>query len=59
MKILLTQTFPSPDNPKKLNDRMIYYQKSSEKIMLTIFEGGHEILSEQALEYIDQKNDNH
>ena len=51
-----TQKFPVSDTSKKLADRMIHYQKSSGNVMLTVFEGGHEMLSQQALEYIEQKN---
>ena len=54
--MLATQKFPVADSSKKLADRMIHYQKSSGNIMLAIFEGGHEMLSQQALEYIEQKN---
>jgi poly(3-hydroxybutyrate) depolymerase len=55
-KIMLdTQTFPMTDTPKKIGGKAIYYQKSSKNIMLTIFEGGHDMLSEQALEYIEMK----
>ncbi|MEO6313480.1 MAG: prolyl oligopeptidase family serine peptidase [Chitinophagaceae bacterium] len=57
LKLMLeTQTFPFSNSHKKLGDRAIYYQKSDKKIMLTIFEGGHEMLSKQALEYIDAVN---
>lgn len=57
-KIMLdTQTFPVPDTTKKIAGKAIYYQKSSKKVMLTIFEGGHDMLSKQALEYIEQKNE--
>ena len=53
--MLNTQTFPVPDTSRKLANRLIYYQSSSKKTMLTIFEGGHELLSRQALEYIEKK----
>lgn len=43
-------------NKAKIGDREILYQKSTNKIMLTIFEGGHEMLSKEALEYIEQVN---
>jgi poly(3-hydroxybutyrate) depolymerase len=49
-----TQSFPSSNSNNKIGDRTIHYQKTSKKIMLTIFEGGHEMLSKQALEYIEQ-----
>jgi poly(3-hydroxybutyrate) depolymerase len=48
-----TQSFPSSNN-NKIGDRAIHYQKASKKVMLTIFEGGHEMLSKQALEFIEQ-----
>ena len=49
-----TQSFPSSNSNNRIGDRAIYYQKASKKVMLTIFEGGHEMLSKQALEYIEQ-----
>jgi len=49
------QSFPSSNN-NKIGDRAILYQKASKKVMLTIFEGGHEMLSNQALEFIEQNN---
>lgn len=54
--MLETQTFPSSNSNNKISDRVIYYQKATKKFMLTIFEGGHEMLSKQALEYIEQVN---
>jgi hypothetical protein len=56
-RMLETQTFPVSDTTRKINGKLIYYQKSSKNVMLTIFEGGHDILSKQALEYIEQKNE--
>lgn len=51
------QTFTT--SPKlRIGDRPIYYQKQTKHIMLTIFEGGHEMLSKEVLGYIDQMNDN-
>jgi predicted peptidase len=47
-----TQSFPYSNSSNKIGNRTIHYQKASKKVMLTIFEGGHEILSKQALEYI-------
>ena len=52
--MLETQTFPSENSSSKISDRVIYYQKATNNIMLTIFEGGHEMLSKQAVEYIEQ-----
>ncbi|MEP7111305.1 MAG: prolyl oligopeptidase family serine peptidase [Ferruginibacter sp.] len=54
--MLETQTFPSSNSNKKIGDRAICYQKATKNIMLTIFEGGHELLSKHALEYIEQIN---
>lgn len=48
-----SQTFPITTT-EKLIDRPIYYQKSSKNTLLTIFEGGHEMLSKVAIEYIEQ-----
>ncbi len=56
-RMLDTQTFPVQDTTRKIAGKMIYYQKSAKNIMLTIFEGGHDMLSKQALEYIEQKNE--
>jgi hypothetical protein len=47
-----TQSFPYSNSSNKIGNRAIHYQKASKKVMLTIFEGGHEMLSKQALEYI-------
>ena len=51
--MLEKQSFPSLNN-NKIGDRAIHYQKASKKIWLTIFEGGHDLLTKQALEYIVQ-----
>jgi predicted peptidase len=55
-RMLDTQTFPVSDTTKKIGGKAIYYQKSAKNVMITIFEGGHDMLSKQALEYIEQKN---
>jgi hypothetical protein len=47
-----TRSFPSSNSGNKIGNRTIHYQKASKKVILTIFEGGHEMLSKQALEYI-------
>lgn len=39
-----------------IGDRAIYYQKQTKLLMLTIFEGGHEMLSNEVLDYIAQMN---
>ena len=54
--MLETQTFPYSDSNKKIGDRTICYQKATKNFTLTIFEGGHEMLSKQALEYIEEIN---
>ncbi|RDB04354.1 alpha/beta hydrolase family protein [Runella aurantiaca] len=51
--MLKTQTFPTQNPAKTIENRAILYQKSSKKIMLTIFEGTHEILKSAALDAID------
>ena len=57
LKLMLEkQTFPSSGSNKRIGDRAIYYQKAGKKFMLTIFEGGHDMLSRQAVEYIEQVN---
>lgn len=48
--MLKTQSFPTKKNIKKIDNRVILYQKSSRKIKLTIFEGTHEILRNVALD---------
>ena len=50
--MLKTQTFPTQNPPKTIENRAILYQKSSKKITLTIFEGRHEILKDAAFELI-------
>ena len=40
----------------KIGDRTVYYQKRAKNIMLTIFEGGHEMLSKEVLGYIRHIN---
>jgi len=56
-KMLDTQRFPVSDTTKKIAGKVIYYQKSAKNITLTIFDGGHDMLSKQALEYMEQKNE--
>lgn len=51
-----TQSIPTLNPNNKIGDRVIHYQKSAKNIMLTVFEGGHDMLAKQALEYIEQKN---
>jgi pimeloyl-ACP methyl ester carboxylesterase len=50
--MLQTQRFSPADSSKKVGGRLIHYQKSSKHISLTVFEGGHEILSNVALDLI-------
>jgi pimeloyl-ACP methyl ester carboxylesterase len=51
--MLKTQNFPVKKPAKKIDNRVIIYQKSSKKITLTIFEGTHEILKNAVLDLID------
>jgi poly(3-hydroxybutyrate) depolymerase len=51
-----TQSIPTSNPNNKIGDRVIDYQKSTKNIMLTVFEGGHDMLAKQALEYIEQKH---
>ncbi len=51
--MLKTQSFPQPLN-KKIAGKSIHYQKATKRLMLTIFEGGHDLLSKEALELIEQ-----
>ena len=53
--MLKTQTFPTRNSPKTIENRAILYQKTSKKITLTIFEGTHEILKSAALDAIDTR----
>ena len=54
MKLMVeTQSFPSSNNSDKIGDRIIHYKKISKNIWITIYEGGHELLSKQALENIE------
>jgi dienelactone hydrolase len=50
--MLKTQTFPTQNPAKTIENRAILYQKTSKKITLTIFEGTHEILKNSALDLI-------
>lgn len=54
LKIMLnTQFFPQNTTKSYIGDKVIHYRKQSKNTMLTIFEGGHDLLSKQALEYIE------
>lgn len=53
--MLKTQTFPTQNSPRTIENRAILYQKTSKKITLTIFEGTHEILKSAALDAIDAR----
>lgn len=47
--LLQTQAFPSGNPLKTIDNRSIHYQKTANKITLTLFEGGHEFLQNAAL----------
>ncbi len=51
--MLKQQTF-NVSNDLKIGDRIIYYERRSRRIMLTIFEGGHEMLSKEVFEYLNK-----
>lgn len=51
-----TQSIPTSNPNNKIGNRVIHCQKKAKNIMLTVFEGGHDMLSSQALEYIEQKH---
>lgn len=51
--MLNQQTFNASNN-LKIGDRIIYYQRKSGRIMLTIFEGGHEMLSNEVFESLNK-----
>ena len=53
--MLNEQSYNFPLN-LKIGDRTVYYQKKTKSIMLTIFEGGHEMLSKEVLGYIREMN---
>lgn len=55
LTLIKTQSFPNIRNNKSLGDRAILYQKSSEKITLTIFEGTHEMLNKAVLDLISKE----
>lgn len=54
--MLKTQSFPANNTGLLLGGKEVHYRKQSKNIMLTIFEGGHDMLSQQALEYIEEAN---
>ena len=53
-EMLTTQSFPHKGDQKIGNNEVIY-QNAAKNLMITIFEGGHDILSKEALEYIINK----
>ncbi len=52
------QTFAA-STPLTIGDRAVHYQKKTKRLMLTIFEGGHEMLSKEVLDYIDRMSGRH
>ncbi len=52
-KIMIsTQNFIRSGVAKKMDNRLIHYQKTAKNISITIFEGGHEILRNVALDLL-------
>ena len=57
LKLMIqTQSFPAQNTIMLIGDKVVHYRRQSKNIMLTIFEGGHDMLSKQALEYIEEVN---
>lgn len=54
--LLRTQSFPATNPPKTIGHRAILYQKTANRIRLTLFEGTHEILTDVALAEIVPSN---
>ena len=52
--LLTTQSFTKSGPVRMIDNRKIHYQKSFKNISLTIFEGGHEILRNVALDRLEQ-----
>ncbi|CAN5608679.1 hypothetical protein BH10BAC4_BH10BAC4_08600 [soil metagenome] len=52
--LLAMQSFPSADTDGTIDNRTILYHKVSKNTSLTIFEGGHEILRNVALDLVDK-----
>lgn len=46
------QSFPGSPSTERVCDRDIHFQKNTDKCRITIFEGGHEILQEAALNWL-------
>jgi pimeloyl-ACP methyl ester carboxylesterase len=54
--LIKTQSFPNKKSYRPLGDRAILYQKTSQKISLTIFEGTHEMLNTEVLDLLSKNN---
>jgi predicted peptidase len=55
LQMLNEQTFAASTH-LTIGDRAVHYQKKTKHFMLTIFEGGHEMLSKEVLGSIDRMN---
>ncbi|HEY6437400.1 MAG TPA: hypothetical protein VIY47_12480, partial [Ignavibacteriaceae bacterium] len=55
LEMITQQTFAASTH-LTIGGRAIYYQKQTKLLMLTIFEGGHEMLSKEVLVYFPQLN---
>lgn len=51
--MLQTQAFPTANPSKTIDNRAIHYQKTANRITLTLFEGGHEFLPIAAMENLE------
>lgn len=52
-QLITTQSYKISGPLKQIDGRKIHYQKATKNISITIFEGGHEILNNIALDLID------
>jgi predicted peptidase len=51
--MIKTQKFESPNIQGKIGNRTVHYKKASRGIQLTVFEGGHEMLSDAVIDLIE------
>jgi pimeloyl-ACP methyl ester carboxylesterase len=53
--LILTQSFVDNTASKSIDNRIVHFHKSTKKASITIFEGGHEILRNVALDLLEKK----
>ena len=54
---MLNEQIPATSPQSSIGNRAIHLQRQTKHIMLTIFEGGHEMLSKEVLGYIDRMSE--